>query len=473
MGDIHDAVDQEIAVRPMAFAAVAALIVTGCGQYPGVHEQAVASGEIAETGFGGEGGVPGTEGTGGLAGTGGTGGTGSGTSGGGTGSGSGGTGSGGPGVPTGGDATGVTATTITVGVHAPLTGAAPLKATSFNAGKDLYWKYGNNGGPVTIHGRKIQTVFQDDQYNPSHARAVCQQMAEQSKSFLLIGGGGTDQIQACAQYAASRGIPYLSAGVTENQLRSLGNYFALSMSYPQQAPLLAQYIKKNRGAFGWDGEPSRVAVVATNTTNFDDAVAAFTQAMPGVTVFRPEKNERGSSMAGRLCTGTVKNFDVVFPLVAPTYYLEMAGAAKCNPQYAGVGVTMGLDQVASTGCRSGGSTEDARFFSPAPAFADAAKYDREFLDAAAKEGVQPDDIMFLLWGVSKGLHQLFDKAGPNLTREQFIASTSTATVETGVYPTLRYTPQDHFGADQVHVLRNVCSGSGGHYVTEAAFKSSF
>ena len=42
----------------------------------------------------------------------------------------------------------------------------------------------------------------------------------------------------------------------------------------------------------------------------------------------------------------VKNFDVVYPLVDPNYYLAMAGGASCHPQYAGVGITMGIDQVA-------------------------------------------------------------------------------------------------------------------------------
>lgn len=453
------------------------LLAASCGQYPGVHDEAVASGEIAATGStdltaqpGAA--VPGTDttGTGGLGtGTTGTTGTGTtGTTGTGTGStGTGGTGTGGTGTtPTGGGTTtGVTPTTIKIGIHAPLTGAAPLKAESFNAGKDLYWENGNNGKEVEIFGRTVEVVFQDDQYNPSHARAVCQQMAEEQEAFLLIGGGGTDQIQACAQYAASKGIPYASAGVTEKGLTTLPNYFAFSMSYPDQAVLLAQYMQANKGPLGWSGDPAKVAVVATNTPNFDDAVAAFQGALSGVRVFRPEKNERGSSMAGQLCTGTLKNFEVVFPLAAPTYFIEMAGASKCNPQYVGVGITQGLNTVASTGCRTGG-LDGSRFFSPAPAFADSSKYDPLFRQAGGS-----DDIMFLLWGLSKTLHQLFLKAGPNLTREGFIAASNTATVKTGVYPDLKFTPTNHFGASQVHVLRADCST--GQYVTEQAFKSSF
>ncbi|MDQ4006087.1 MAG: ABC transporter substrate-binding protein [Actinomycetota bacterium] len=460
--------------RP-AITLLVCMFLAACGQYPGVHEEAVRSGEIAPAGAEGTLGGTGTttEGTTGLptdtgTGTGVTGTTTGGTTTGGT-TGGGTTGGGGGGADDttatgGGDATGVTESTITIGIHAPLTGAAPLKSESFNSGKDLYWEQGNNGGKVTIHGRTVKVVFQDDQYNPSHARAVCQQMAEQQNAFLLIGGGGTDQIQACAQYAASRGIPYLSAGVTEVGVSQLPNYFAVSMSYADQAPLVAQYIKANQSAFGWNGQPNRVAMVATNTPNFSDAVTAFQQAMPGVKIIRPSKNDRGSSMAAQLCSGVVKNYDIVFPITAPTYFLEMAGASKCEPQYVGVGVTMGLNQVASTGCRTGG-VADSRFFSPAPAFAQSGQYDPVFAKAKGTK----DDIVFLLWGISKVLHQLFLKAGPNLTREGFIQSTSNASVKTGVYPDLQFSPNDHFGASQVHVLRADC-GSG-QYQTETAFYS--
>ena len=463
-------------MKRSAISLLACMFLAACGQYPNVHEDAVASGELAATGVQGGIGVPGATDPGALGDTGvpgdpgaiGAGGT-TGTTAGGTTAGGttgGGTTGGGTTAAAGGDATGVTDSEIVIGIHAPLTGAAPLKSESFNSGKDMYWKYGNDGKPVTIHGRTVRVVFQDDHYNPSHARAVCQQMAEDEKAFLLIGGGGTDQIQACAQYAASKGIPYLSAGVTEVGLTRLPNYFAVSMSYAAQAKLLAQYIKANQSAFGWDGQANRVAMVATNTPNFTDAVQSFQAALPGVKIIRPSKSDRGSNMAAQLCTGISKNYDIVFPITAPTYFLEMAGAAKCNPQYAGVGVTMGLNQVASTGCRTGG-VANSRFFSPAPAYAQSGQFDPVFAKAPGTK----DDIVFLLWGISKTLHQLFLKAGPNLTRQGFIQSTSNATVKTGVYPDLRYTPSNHFGASQVHVLRADCQS--GQYQTEATFRSSF
>lgn len=469
--------------RHIVAATAFVLLAVACGQYPGVHEQAVQSGEYLQPGLTG---APGTTGTGttgtGTTGTGTTG-TGTTTGGGGSTSGGGGTstttqggpaapgeGGGGTEAPIAGDTTGVTDSEIIIGIHAPLTGAAPLKASSFAEGKDLYWEKGNNGRPVEIYGRRVRVIFQDDHYNPSYARTVCQQMTEQDNAFLLIGGAGTDQIQACAQFAAQQGIPYLSGGVTEIGLRGLPNYFALSKSYPQQAYMLADYIRQKKREFGWSGGPERVAMVATNTANFDDVVAAFQDAMPGAAIFRPEKNEAGESMAANLCTGTQKNYDVVFPITAPRYYLEMAGAAKCNPQYAGIGISMGLDEVARLGCRvTGGAIEGARFFSPAPAFADTDKYDPVFRRAGGS-----DDIVWLFWGLSKDLHELLLEAGKSLSREAFIARSSEASVRTGVFPDLTYTPRDHFGAKQVHVLENICDGARtGHYETDVPFVSGF
>jgi branched-chain amino acid transport system substrate-binding protein len=455
------------------FSAFVLLASAACGQWPGVHEtameqavqQGVAPGDAS--GLSGPAGTTaGTSGTGSEgAGAGGSAGAGGGTTGGGTtGGGSGVSGGGGT---TSGDTTGVTAGTIKIGIHAPLTGAAPLKASSFEAGKERYWDHGNGGKRVLIYGRRVVVEFRDDQYNPSHAKQVCQEMVEREKVFLLIGGGGTDQIQACAQYAAGAGVPYLSGGVTETGLRELWNYFAGSMSYPEQARVLPSYIKKVLKV----RDASRVAMVATDTANFDDAVQAFTQAFPGVRVFRPGKNERGSSMAQNLCTATQKNYDVVFPLTAPTYYLEMAKAAQCRPRYVGVGITMGLDTVGSTGCEGDNATQGARFFSPAPAFQDSDRYDRGFRAAGGA-----DDIEWLLWGLSKSLHQLLLKAGQNLTREGFVYSTSRASVRSGVFPDAKYSTRDHFGALNFSVLENVCARRGnqaGYYVTRQAFVNSF
>src|SRR5205807_2303097 len=84
-----------------------------------------------------------------------------------------------PGSSGPGDTTGITPTTITIGLHAPVTGAAPVPVNSFEKGVNLYWDHGNNGGPVVINGRKVNAVFEDDHYDPSVAVNACKKMADQ------------------------------------------------------------------------------------------------------------------------------------------------------------------------------------------------------------------------------------------------------------------------------------------------------
>lgn len=446
--------------RTIPAIAVFAMLAVACGQYAGVHQRGVATGEA--TGF--EGGAA-VAGDGTLDGTTGSldgsalGGSEAGGSVAESTTGAGGDSSlagGGEAAGPGGPVRGITATEIRIGIHAPLSGAAPISPASFREGKDIYWENGNNGKPVRIFGRKIVTFFEDDQYNPTHARDVCKKMVEQDKVFLLLGGGGTDQINACANYAAGAGVPYMSAGVTEVGMK-LKNYFAVSTTYPDQVPIIAKYIREK-----FTKDQSKIAMVATDTPFFDDAVEAFKQQFPNATVFKHSKNERGASMAQNLCRGTLQNYEVVFPLVAPVYYLEMAGAAKCQPQYVGVGVTMGLDTVARTGCQDARSTEGALFLSPGPAFADAAKYDKDFVKAGGQ-----DDIVFLLWGFSQVLHQMFLKTGEqNLHPAGFVGTVERSSFTGGVYPDLHFSPSNHFGAKQAYMLENVCTNNGGHYVTK-------
>ncbi len=228
------------------FAALAA-----CGQKPGVHvatntatNGAVASGDVADDsldlGEGTDVGVvdgTGAVTTGGAAG--GTAGSTATTRGGAVG------GAGGGSLQlTGKDRTGVSASAINLSVHAPVTGAAPLPAESFEKSNDLYWRYVTETKGEKVLGRsKVNVAFKDDKYTPNTAIQACRELS--SSSFLLVGAGGTDQIQACAQFAEKSNVPYLSPGVTEVGLAGLKNYFATGMSYPKQAGLLAQYVKKN------------------------------------------------------------------------------------------------------------------------------------------------------------------------------------------------------------------------------------
>src|SRR5262245_42246476 len=74
-------------------------------------------------------------------------------------SGKGSTKSGGAAVP------GVTATTVTIGSHQPLSGPAAPGYSKISPATNAYFQYVNAHGG--INGRKIKYIVMDDTYNPS------------------------------------------------------------------------------------------------------------------------------------------------------------------------------------------------------------------------------------------------------------------------------------------------------------------
>jgi branched-chain amino acid transport system substrate-binding protein len=498
-------------LRTLAVPLVLALLLVACGQKPGVH---VDSGPLAQQGGGGgfaedggavedgfaaedgafddgfegdieagdpdalpEDGAEGEVAAGDEAGDAAAAGEGDGGSGGGegqqeaTGASSGG-GGGGTREPQGSDRTGVSDEAITLAIHAPVTGAAPLPSTSFEKARDLYWKWVIEQKGEKVLGRsKVDVLFADDRYEPTTAVQVCRQLA--SRAFLVSGGGGTDQIQACGRFAGQARVPYFSAGVTEAGLEGNPWYFAASMTYKQQGPLLAQYVAKN-----FSGK--KVGAIVTQTPNFNDAVEGW---MAGVqrhdlpyteTLRHPKGNTSWYSGYARQLHDA--GAEVIFMLTSPLDYIrfaQVASDAGYDFQYVGVGVTKGLNDVLRSGCPQVGK---GTFFSPFSSLDVAGNLDGEFQQAARKYGVQADDIAWALWGMSKLQHELFKRYeqtfGSDLTREDFRAlSESAGAIKTNVYPEVQYSPQNHFGGKAVHVLRADCGSRT--YKDGGTFKSSF
>jgi hypothetical protein len=294
-------------------------------------------------------------------------------------------------------------------------------------------------------------------------------MVQQDNAFLLVGGAGSDQIVACAQYAAQVGVPYLSAGVTQDALQQFPNYYAVSETYPQQAGQLAQYIKKT-----FTSDCSQVDMIVEDTPNFDDAVNAFENACQGVNVQRAGKSDQGGQFGSQLCAANLPRYKAVYVLHAPTFFLQVAaGANACHPDFVGVGITMGIDIVANNYCQQGGLSGKLHFFSPASAYLDSARYDSRFVEAGRKAGVDTDDLGWLVWGLNKSVYALLQHAGPNLTRSGFIQSSASASASAPGYTDLHYSSNNHFGGNQVNLLEDVCQGNGGHYKTIKADASSF
>lgn len=322
---------------------------------------------------------------------------------------------------------------------------------------------------MSINGRDVEVVFRNDEYNPSQAVTACREMVEDEHVFLLVGVAGTDQIQACAKYAASVGVPYISAGVTEIGLETLPNYFAIWRTYPQQGPLLADLLVDQLGAAGEDN-----GFVWFNTPSFSDGHDSFVSAMSqkgaSVDYDKPVPKTAGASEAQAIATElNQRGIDNVHVLTSPTFFIQLAQAAVnqgYRPQWVGYGLTMGLDTVANVACRNSQSINNARFFSPFPAFVDSDKFDPNFRDTGGT-----DDIQFGLWGMSKVVAEMLKASGKDLSRERFLYyNLHSKPYKTGVNPDVAFNG-GHLGGTSMHLLRADCANN--RFVTEASFKRDF
>jgi branched-chain amino acid transport system substrate-binding protein len=367
------------------------------------------------------------------------------------------------------DRTGVTDTVIKVGVHAPVTGAAPFPQNSFDKGKDVYWKWlAKSGG---VYGRSAQIVFRDDQFNPSRAVQVCREMVEQEKVFLLIGAAGSEQITACARYAASAGVPYLSGGVNEEGLTGLKTYFAVSQSYSQQNPLLAQLIKNQI-------RKQKLAIVLNNTPALNEAQKSITAAaqQAGLTIVRNSrigKNASDSELVAEANQLRTAGAEVVYILTSPVNFIKLANAGQAqayNPVYVGPGVTNGLNIVAEAGCPAIGP---AKFLSPFPQLDVIDQYDPDYKKAyREQQNSDGDDIGLAQWGLSKTIALMMKEAGKDLSRQSFMSALQSGkSFESKVYPVVSYGPSIRFGAKSAHLLEADCQTR--KYKTLKAFATGF
>jgi branched-chain amino acid transport system substrate-binding protein len=354
------------------------------------------------------------------------------------------------------DRTGVTDTTIRIGIHAPVTGAAPFPQHAFEQSDDLYWKFlAARGG---VHGRNVEVVFRDDKYNPSSAVQACREMVEEQKVFAIIGFAGADQITACARYADSVNVPYFSGGVNEDGLAGLNRYFAISQTYDQQSTTLAKLMKNKIGK-------TKVAIVVIASPSLNNTVRSITSAVVkagGLQIVRSSRIGKYASDAELLSEAQqLRNSgaEIVYIIAAPIPFIKLATNAQAqgyHPVWVGPGTTNGLAVVAQAGCPS---IDGAKFLSPFPQLDAIDELDPDYKPSFRQwVGPNPDDVGILMWGLNKSIHQMLAATGRDLSRQSFLKTVTSGQVfHSNVYPDVSYDSTIRFGARTAHLLEADCA----------------
>lgn len=210
--------------------------------------------------------------------------------------------------------TGVTDSTIKIGMSGPFSGANGAYGTEMRTMIERVFNQTNSSGG--INGRKLELVALDDGYETDRAVANTTKLLQDDKVFALTGYYGSSPTTASMQVFSAAKTPLIGTISGADSLRNPVNryMFHVRASYADETEAIVKQLvsigMKNIGVFyqndgfgksGLEGvtsalkkfdiTPSVVATVERNSTEVDAAVAEFVKARPQaivmVTLYKP------------------------------------------------------------------------------------------------------------------------------------------------------------------------------------------
>lgn len=335
--------------------------------------------------------------------------------------------------------------TITIGMHVPSTGAAPLPL-NWTDTLDVVQRYIN--AEARVHGRTVRFVVEDDGYDPAKGLAACRKLADENVLFVI--GHTMPTVQdSCAGFFNSRGIPYLIRGVPEATLKGRPITYFGTASDDVQAGLLADYVLARLG-----GKTKNVAVVTENDQPTSKTVFVNRITAGGGTVVAVENSvPRQPDFAPIISKLQQADAGIVFLNIAPVDAIKIAvqsQGAGYHPTWVGEGTHWNYNLTLES---AGAAMDGAISLSPwASIDSAAASGYREVFKTYNPKGT-PDDVGLVIWGWTMLVRQALLDAGPSLSRASFAQALNSLDFNVPYWHRVRYTPTDHTGATSVAVFK--------------------
>jgi ABC-type branched-subunit amino acid transport system substrate-binding protein len=143
-------------------------------------------------------------------------------------------------------APGITATTITIGSHQPLTGPVAPGYSEIAPASNAYFAYVNAHGGV--YGRKIVYKYLDDAYNPTTTASVVRELVLQDSVYAVFNGLGTPTHLAAISFLNSQKVPdiFVASGCAcWNQPSTYPETFGYQLDYVREGKILGQYVAQH------------------------------------------------------------------------------------------------------------------------------------------------------------------------------------------------------------------------------------
>ncbi len=242
-------------------------------------------------------------------------------------------------------APGVTATTVTIGSHQPLTGPAAPGYSANSAASKAFFDYVNaNGG---VHGRKIVYKYVDDAYNPTQTVGVVQKLVLQDKVFAIFNGLGTPTHSKVVDYLNAQRVPDLFVASGCGCWDEPGKHphtFGWQVDYIREGKILGDHVKK-----AFPGK--KVAYFSQNDDFGQDGVKGLDKYIPKDQVVSRQTYQPGNTDVGAQVQAIAQaKADVVVLFSIPTYTaLFRLAALKLNYKPTFVVSNVGSDPITLTG----------------------------------------------------------------------------------------------------------------------------
>ena len=350
---------------------------------------------------------------------------------------------------------------IRIGSFAPLTGpAAPWGAVGRGSGF-LFDIVNDDGG---IHGRKINYILRDDQYNPAQTKAVVKEMVERKGILALVGGVGAANGMAIKDYLAQNKVIWVGPSTAVNEyVFPVDPYlFAFYILFEDEASVLTKYavekLKAKKIAFLYQND----AYGKSGLDGCKQRLNAMNLKLADEVPVEPTEKDLSSQMLRLKNSGA----DVAFMWVNPTtavISLKTCAAIGYKPQWISsdtlldyplmMKITGGLWEGVITGAFGVQPDADHPLMNKYRSIAQK-KVPEERWCTSFTAG-----IMF-----AEPLVDALKRVGPKLSTDALLKALNSTKNFQGIGPKITWTPTVHQGADAIQIFQ--CGPNGSHVVVQ-------
>ncbi len=341
--------------------------------------------------------------------------------------------------------TGVSADTIRIGMFGPLTGPTAVGSLPLFGAASIYKDVNDRGG---IHGRQIKLSIEDDACDPNKTISATKKLIAQDEVFMIHGGWCSGTVMAIKpELTRNPGLPYMVLGAASAAISKpvMPNLFHPIATTDTVTRTMLDFALSKPGT-------KRVAIISHSDEWGKSHINPLLEYMKskGIEPVESVWLERGSTSATSqlLNLRQAKPDAVLAILYPPELTLYLRGADKYGikaPTVTTQGVSI-EDMVHRVGNPQ--ATQDLFVFYPlsntldAPAFRPWADMYRKYYP---NEPVETLSFMGMTGALA--VVEALKRAGPELTREKFIAELNQLK---GFDPGLQsgpltFTPENHAG----------------------------